>query len=227
MKITNARNPVNTTPCVVEGDGVQEGCCGSDGAPASESTVDLESEGLIQKLPSQAISQEKPSGDELAKGHHKSNQLLIKNGDDQIFMQSGIEQFANWHGKDAADQAQAKSCTLLEIILQELRELKVLQRKETAAINQRLDTIEAVIGQTPAHLQELQQIIWDPEDPSLVWDSKLGRLQKKLSDSQNEIDDMEYYTRRSNLCFVGVQKRSEKQGNHQDMLQFINALVKT
>ncbi|KAJ1105613.1 hypothetical protein NDU88_003018 [Pleurodeles waltl] len=126
-----------------------------------------------------------------------------------------------------AYEAQVQSRILVETILKELQELKNLQQKETAAIKQRLNKIEEAMGQIPACLQKLKQRISDLEDRSLAWDNELDRVQKKLYESQNKIEAMENYARRSNLYLVGVLEGAEKQGNHQDMLQFMDALIKS
>ncbi|KAJ1130447.1 hypothetical protein NDU88_008800 [Pleurodeles waltl] len=101
------------------------------------------------------------------------------------------------------------------------------ETQETAVINQRVDKTEEEIGQIPLHFQEHEQRVSDLEDHSLVWDIELGKLQKKLSESQNKMEDIENYVRRLNLHFVGVPKEAENQGNPQDMLQFMDDLIKT
>ncbi|KAJ1087659.1 hypothetical protein NDU88_000826 [Pleurodeles waltl] len=99
-----------------------------------------------------------------------------------------LSNWENGHGKGKMDQPQAQPHTLLETILKELRELKDMQRKETAAINERLDKIEEAMGQILSRLQDLEQRVSDLEDCFLVWNTELGKIQK-LSNSQNKMEN--------------------------------------
>ncbi|KAJ1208950.1 hypothetical protein NDU88_004329 [Pleurodeles waltl] len=81
-------------------------------------------------------------------------------------------------------QLLTKLHSLLKTILKELHKLKDMQRKEMAAIIQRLDKIEDAMGQISPRLQDLKQRVLDLEDRSLVWDTELGKIQKQFSESQ-------------------------------------------
>lgn len=99
---------------------------------------------------------------------------------------------------------------LFETILGEIRDCKTSQAQELSLLHQRLDNIETMVQQIPERFKELDKRVSDIEDRSAVYDSDIISLQKKLYASQNKIDEMENYARRSNQRFTEIAEDNER-----------------
>lgn len=120
-----------------------------------------------------------------------------------------LSQITNTLQETSSNSQQVEMKTLLNLILEEIRELKKSQAHETAVLHLRLEKNEESIAGMPARLEEAESRIAHLEDQM---SSTLQKIREVTTDKialETKVETFENYTRRSNLRIVGVPEGSE------------------